>query len=640
MYHWHPSGNTLCISSKREQNSTDHVKAYTQALRNLCDCDEAGLGTSRGTNLASISLNLDDSQRLEMKCQGWALISVWLLILVQVALSRGVLQITRMGRYLYDANGKRFYIKGVAFRKPENIQNQGRGVPGQAAGFSGESTVCQKTYPLGDINSCKHAIKDFKRLKINTIRVYNYNPEIDHSACMNALDKSGIYVIADIKSPLSGSTNIASQHWDVDVLTQYINQIDSLRSFPNLLAFNIGDEFITSSEAVEAGPYIKARVRDVKLYLKSVNSTALVSYASADGKKFPSELARFLSCHSGGPSAELDLFGLNNYRWCGDSSFESAYQEIALEFQGLAIAAYFSEFGCLTPGKPRLWNEIPTLFSTLMSDLWSGGVAYNYYPTEQGYGLLNEAQGKSVRNEDFDTLAQRYQQVKPPDMPKLTSLVSPKQKCSSTNANSFAITSVLPPQPNVEACNCVEQVTLSCQVRKNASPLVITELLDNLCKTLRASLPPGSGGGCGPISSSPSKGFYGSLSACSSSTRLSYAMTRHFINSGFDQKACNFSGNATLQNPIKVKSVEELYREASKCLEINANKGIPSKGTRASQDTPAQINSTAYKQSLSGARTESRARSSACTLTPNQEWRNVGLSVWLVHIIIFRFVIG
>ncbi|POW19949.1 hypothetical protein PSHT_04104 [Puccinia striiformis] len=634
-----------CISSKREQNSTDHVKAYTQALRNLCDCYEAGLGTSRGTNLASISLNLDDSQRLVMKCQGWALISVWLLISVQVALSRGVLQITRMGRYLYDANGKRFYIKGVAFRKPENIQNQGRGVPGQAAGFSD---------PLGDINSCKHAIKDFKRVSrflSATIRrdqsmlilyrfIYNYNPEIDHSACMNALDKSGIYVIADIKSPLSGSTNIASQHWDVDVLTQYINQIDSLRSFPNLLAFNIGDEFITSSEAVEAGPYIKARVRDVKLYLKSVNSTALVSYASADGKKFPSELARFLSCHSGGPSAELDLFGLNNYRWCGDSSFESAYQEIALEFQGLAIAAYFSEFGCLTPGKPRLWNEIPTLFSTLMSDLWSGGLRTTITRRNKDM-VFNEAQGKSVRNEDFDTLAQRYQQVKPPDMPKLTSLVSPKQKCSSTNANSFAITSVLPPQPNVEACNCVEQVTLSCQVRKNASLLVITELLDNLCKTLRASLLQDLEGVVDRFLHHQAKGF---MALC---RLLCDDSSLHQF-----RKACNFSGNATVQNPIKVKSVEELYREASKCLEINANKGIPSKGTRASQDTPAQINSTAYKQSLSGARTESRARSSACTLTPrrpqlltkllhaDQEWRNVGLSVWLVHIIIFRFVIG
>jgi hypothetical protein len=156
---------------------------------------------------------------------------------------------------------------------------------------------------------------------------------------MNALEKSGIYVIADINPPLSGSINKASHAWDVDILTQYIHRIDSLRSFPNLLAFNIGNEIITNSvcrktkplksipnlvahfgsvlhpyqENLEAGPYIKARARDVKLYLKSVNSSALVSYASADGKKLSGELARFLSCNSGGPSAELDLFGENSF---------------------------------------------------------------------------------------------------------------------------------------------------------------------------------------------------------------------------------------------------------------------------------------------------------------------------------------
>ncbi|WAQ92683.1 hypothetical protein PtA15_17A165 [Puccinia triticina] len=504
-----------------------------------------------------------------MNCRNWAYISALLLAFVQLAYSSiGTQRITRIGKYLYDANGNRFYIKGVAFQATK-LPITKRGGLNQADSID----------PLADINACNQAIKNFKRLKINTIRVYSYDPEINHSACMNALEKSGIYVIADINPSLG----VAS--WDVDMLTQSINRIDSLRSFPNLLAFNIGNEMITNIENLEAGPYIKARARDVKLYLKSVNSTALVSYASADGKKLPAELARFFSCHSSGPSAEIDLFGVNNYRWCGESNFESAYEELTLEFQGLSIPAFLSEFGCLNPGKNRGWGEVSALFSTLMSDVWSGGIAYNYYPTAQGYGLLDHSEGKLLRNKDFEILSERYQQVKPPNMPKLTSLAVPRQKY---------------------------QTAFSCQVRKDASPIVISELLDTVCKALGNSIPPsGSVEGCASISSSPSKGTYGILSACSTTTRLNYAMTRYLINSGLDKKACDFSGNATYLNLIKMKSVAEVDKEVGRCFQINANKIPRSKAIAASQNAPAQISSNAYKNSISGARGKAGATSSA-----------------------------
>ncbi|PLW19227.1 hypothetical protein PCASD_16611 [Puccinia coronata f. sp. avenae] len=342
-----------------------------------------------------------------MHSRSWALSCAFLLTLVKLAFSSvDTPRITRVGRYLYDENGKRFYIKGVAFQKNGNDQYGNRGESAQAV------NTIEKLDPLADFNACKIAIKDFRRLKINTVRVYSYDIEKNHTACMNALERVGIYVIADINPR---SANRASQTWDVDLLREYISRIDSLREFPNLLAFNIGNEMIKNSENLEAGPYIKARARDMKMYLKSVNSTALVSYASADGKRFPADLARFLSCNSGGPSAELDLFGVNNYRWCGFSDFQSAYEELTLEFQGSTVAAYFSEFGCLSPGNPRVWTEVPILFSTLMSDLWSGGVAYSYYPTPLGYGLVDystKAEGRALRTKDFDNLAQCGSQAK------------------------------------------------------------------------------------------------------------------------------------------------------------------------------------------------------------------------------------
>jgi hypothetical protein len=74
--------------------------------------------------------------------------------------------------------------------------------------------------------------------------VYSYDIEKNHTACMNALERVGIYVIADINPR---SANRASQTWDVDLLREYISRIDSLREFPNLLAFNIGNEMIKNS---------------------------------------------------------------------------------------------------------------------------------------------------------------------------------------------------------------------------------------------------------------------------------------------------------------------------------------------------------------------------------------------------------
>ncbi|PLW04550.1 hypothetical protein PCANC_14841 [Puccinia coronata f. sp. avenae] len=564
-----------------------------------------------------------------MHSRSWALSCAFLLTLVKLAFSSvDTPRITRVGRYLYDENGKRFYIKGVAFQKNGNDQYGNRGESAQAV------NTIEKLDPLADFNACKIAIKDFRRLKINTVRVYSYDIEKNHTACMNALERVGIYVIADINPR---SANRASQTWDVDLLREYISRIDSLREFPNLLAFNIGNEMIKNSENLEAGPYIKARARDMKTYLKSVNSTALVSYASADGKRFPADLARFLSCNSGGPSAELDLFGVNNYRWCGFSDFQSAYEELTLEFQGSTVAAYFSEFGCLSPGNPRVWTEVPILFSTLMSDLWSGGVAYSYYPTPLGYGLVDystKAEGRALRTKDFDNLAQWYRQVKPPNQPKLKSLVAPKQKCTSTNSNSFAITSVLPPQPNAEACNCADRAAFTCQVRKDASPLVIAELLEDICKDLGVA--PGSGEGCAAISSASSKASYGRLSACSPTTRLNYAMTRHFINSGLDPKACSFSGNATIQKQSKAKSFVEVARETEKCFEINADKAIPNQPTGVGRNTPAQINSSAYRESISGARTQSRAKTSGSSLRKNSKKLNIMIKLWPLYVVVIN----
>jgi hypothetical protein len=56
-----------------------------------------------------------------------------------------------------------------------------------------------------------------------------------------------------------------------------------LTGLQNVLAYNVGNEVVTMTNNTVAAPFIKAAARDVKAYLRSKGSSALVGYASTDG---------------------------------------------------------------------------------------------------------------------------------------------------------------------------------------------------------------------------------------------------------------------------------------------------------------------------------------------------------------------
>lgn len=46
-----------------------------------------------------------------------------------------------------------------------------------------------------------------------------------------------------------------------------------------------------------------------------------------------------------------------------------------------------SEFGCIT-SPPRMWTEVEALLSAPVSDVFSGGIAFSYFPTNDNYGMV------------------------------------------------------------------------------------------------------------------------------------------------------------------------------------------------------------------------------------------------------------
>ena len=93
--------------------------------------------------------------------------------------------------------------------------------------------------------------------------------------------------------------------------------------YENILAYNIGNEvinlvsntnaarmfhhFISSKTPLTYIAYVKAAARDIKAYLKGINSGALVGYAAVDGEPaFRDTLAEYLTC--GDEDIVVDLY--------------------------------------------------------------------------------------------------------------------------------------------------------------------------------------------------------------------------------------------------------------------------------------------------------------------------------------------
>jgi len=207
------------------------------------------------------------------------------------------------GRYLYTADGNRFYIKGIAY--------QGQGAIGNNPNAPFEEPT-SFTDPLADSSGCTRDLPFLQQLTVNTIRVYSVNASLNHDSCMQAFSNAGIYTIIDLSLPVNGSLDRDSPAWTTNLQDLYIETINAFSKYDNVLAFNVGNEVVTAANETDVAPYIKAAARDIKAYLRSQGMNTLVGYASIDGDRpWLDPLANYLSCDS--DALSLDIFGLNNY---------------------------------------------------------------------------------------------------------------------------------------------------------------------------------------------------------------------------------------------------------------------------------------------------------------------------------------
>ncbi|CAE6461996.1 unnamed protein product [Rhizoctonia solani] len=460
-------------------------------------------------------------------------------------------KITRVGRYLYNPDGSRFYIKGIAYQEQGNIAQTN-----DPNAFPEPDNFVD---PLAMPDACKRDIPYLQQLTVNTIRVYSVNSSLNHDECMAALDAAGIYTIIDLSLPVNGSLDRSSPAWTTNLLDLYIGTIDVFAKYNNVLAYNIGNEVVTETNNTVAAPFIKAAARDTKAYLKSKGSSVLVGYASTDGSGWRDPLANYLACDQ--ESDSLDIYGLNNYRWCGAGSFEGSYASVQASFENYPVAAYFSEFGCVSQ-PPRLWTEATALFSSQMTSVWSGGLAFSYFPAVGDYGIITLSSDNATvtTSDDFTRLRNVYSNITTINEPTQSSASQSSYPACPSADSSFVASSTLPPTPNTATCDCIAKNSFSCLYTPTTPAGVagLGSLLDTGCQLLGQA-----GGSCNDIAGNGQTGVYGPLSGCSPATKLSYVFSQYYERTSRNAQSCAFNGNATLASPMPASSEAAASAQAS-----------------------------------------------------------------------------
>ncbi|KAI8625794.1 glycoside hydrolase family 72 protein [Xylariaceae sp. FL1651] len=304
-------------------------------------------------------------------------------------------------QFVNPKTGDAFQIVGAAY---------------QIGGSSGYDPSHGKD-PLSNGDVCRRDAALMQMLGINTIRVYNLDPNLNHDECASIFNAAGMYMIIDVNSPLVGESLNSLEPW-TSYYAAYVNRtfaiVENFMNYPNLLGFFSGNEVI---DAVKSGatapPYIRAVTRDLKNYIKKHASREIpVGYSAADVRDVLEDSWNYFQCAINGDENDMsraDMFALNSYSWCGDSNFhDSTYDQLVALFKTTSVPVFYSEFGCNTPS-PRVFTEIPAIYGPNMTGVFSGGVVYEFAQEPNNYGLVTVNDDNSVDLlADFRTLQNQY----------------------------------------------------------------------------------------------------------------------------------------------------------------------------------------------------------------------------------------
>lgn len=442
-------------------------------------------------------------------------------------------------KFFYHSNGSQFYIRGVAYQS-------------NSVGANATSST-SFTDPLADSDKCKRDIEYLQKLNTNVIRTYALNSSVDHSDCMSQLADAGIYVITDLSEP-GLSINRNDPTWDTELLSRYTAVVDNMGNYSNVLGFFAGNEVTNAKNNTNAAPFVKAAIRDTKAYIKqNLKRNIPVGYSASDDADIRIPEANYMACGENDVSA--DFYGVNMYEWCGESSFEdSGYEERTKEMKNMTIPLFFSEYGC-NADRPRKFQEVGTLFSDDMTDVWSGGIVYMYFEEENEYGLVS-VDGDSVSTlSDFDNLSSAMASISPSSAQAsdVTSTATETMDCPATSQSNWVAATELPPTPDSSVCDCIVD-SAACQLSSDVDEDDYGDLFGYVCGE--------DSDACNAILANGTTGDYGAFAGCSPKQQLNYVLNQYYQNNDESSSACDFKGSATVLDDVSTASSCSAYFSA------------------------------------------------------------------------------
>jgi len=256
-------------------------------------------------------------------------------------------------------------------------------------------------------------IAEFKKLGINTVRVYTVDNTANHDACMAALANAGIYLALDVNTPnYSINRGTPAPSYNAVYLQSIFATMDAFAGYSNTLLFFSGNEVINDNTTTDCAPYVKAVTRDMKQYRTSRGMRAIpIGYSAADVSENRYEMATYMNC--GTDDQRSDFFAFNDYSWCDPNTFEGSGWAAKVQlYSNYSIPLFLSEYGCIQT--KRQFQEVSALYNSEMTNVYSGGLVYEYSEEGSGYGLVNISGNQVTEKSDFTALQQAFQNTQPP----------------------------------------------------------------------------------------------------------------------------------------------------------------------------------------------------------------------------------
>ncbi|KAI9031649.1 Glucanosyltransferase-domain-containing protein [Phycomyces nitens] len=432
------------------------------------------------------------------------------------------------GHKFFDSVTKnQVFIKGVAYQpRSDDIKNRD---------------------PLSDASACARDASLMAKIGMNVVRVYEIDPRKNHDACMKSFADNGIYLLLDIATP-KFSVNRNSPEYDVNQYQSYTAAIDAFGHYDNIFAFIAGNEVTNDRTNTHASPYVKAVIRDTKNYIKETQKRKIpVGYASNDDEFIRGAIKDYFAC--GDSDTQADFFGVNLYEWCGDSTFQkSGFADRTKEFETYSKPVFLSEYGCNLVS-PRKFGEVAALYGPDMTDVWSGGVVYEWTQENNNYGLvkIDSSTGKVELLPDYNNLQNALAKANPKGVTLDNFNDQRAEPDCPANDDSWKASVALPPTPSEGACECMQN-NLACVASDKVSNTDATSMLANSSSIIGIQIDSLCGMvSCNDIGSNGETGHYGAYSFCPPESKLSWLYSLYVQDN--QASRCDFNGFARQEYP-------------------------------------------------------------------------------------------